>query len=749
MAITLDGTTPAQVTSSAGVTSETTASFSPPSACIVVIMVNVAYSTARTTAAVTVKDSLSNAYTQSVGIVDTGGYGGSFIFTQYYASAPGSITVTATSNFSANMFQLVTEVLDGCAAGQAGAAVRTAALDSNTETATESITSTIAGSRVLAACVCAGNNIATFTASGLTTISTFSAAPGSGATGYAATGTPGAETIGWTLSSSSYITWAALEILPFTTVTAGASLSGSGSMTSAGASVTVPETASLDGEGSMTVSDMTYDNGAASLSGSSVMTSEGADLPPGSGFGLLSGSGTMTAGRGVIWAEGALLSGSGTMTPLFSARYGNAILSGSGSISNSLLLGYPAALSGSGTMTVIKVLGGLVLASSGDPISYAYPGTSQVAVAAPGSSDWMYLGQLGIMTALTYSYACPGGCDQMTATIMVPAAYRTQMFNPGWQVRITRGGHQVWDGKMDEPVPTADGWTLSATGTGNLGQNFVAMYTSTWPSGEPDQAVNAAIARGLPWINPGVGTPAGAWYGQEVDPGAQTITALLNLICTRGGLTWYVNSQPGGYPGDDLSVFPLPTVPNRLLVCSSPVARTLGGDINTIWIRYESSADTTSTSGGDTPAVYATTSVSNAASVAAHGVIETYIDLSDAGVMDAAAAAAVGNAVLSIYVRASFAGPFTAGYGQLLNTGGAAIDPGTDQAATMVRLILTDYAYGGEVTPQFPVTFIVGAYEWDDFAEVATITPYQSVDQSLTGLLSLESSLLTPIAASS
>ena len=78
-------------------------------------------------------------------------------------------------------------------------------------------------------------------------------------------------------------------------------------------------------------------------------------------------------------------------------------------------------------------------------------------------------------------------------------------------------------------------------------------------------------------MNPGVGQPAGAWFGQGVDSGAQTITALLDLICTRGGLTWYVNSQPGGYPGNDLSVFPLPTVPNRLLVCTTPVARTLGG----------------------------------------------------------------------------------------------------------------------------------------------------------------------------
>jgi hypothetical protein len=284
-------------------------------------------------------------------------------------------------------------------------------------------------------------------------------------------------------------------------------------------------------------------------------------------------------------------------------------------------------------------------------------------------------------------------------------------------------------------------------GAGNRGTDFLAVYSGTWPSGQPDASINAAISRGLAWANPGVGTPSGAWFGQGVDSGAQTITALLNLICTRGGLTWMVNSQPGGVPGDDLSVFPLPTVVNRLLVCTTPVARTLGGDINTIYIRYEISADTTS---GTTsvPAVYGTTIAQNAASVAAHGEMETYIDLSDVGVMSAGAAQAVGQQVLAIYTRASWAGPFTASYGQLLTTGGQPIDPGTDQAGNVVRLILCDFAYGGEVSP-VPVQFPVGSYTWDDFQQVATLVPYVSVDQSLTGLLSLANTEMTPITVAS
>jgi hypothetical protein len=432
---------------------------------------------------------------------------------------------------------------------------------------------------------------------------------------------------------------------------------------------------------------------------------------------------------------------------LFGSQY--ATLSGTGSLSavSRITFASAATLSGSGTIFVLAT-GGLVFGSS-ISTPYAYPLASQVMVAPPGTSQWVPIGSIGVVTALTYGFTCPGGCDQMTATIMVPAAYRTQLFNPGWQVKITRGGHQVWDGKLDEPVPTPSGWNLTASGTGNRGHDYVAVYADTWPTGEPDESVNAAISRGMPWVNPGIGQPAGAWFGQAVDPGAQTITALLNLVCTRGAYTWYVNSQPGGYPGDDLSVFRLPSVPNRLLSSVNPAPRTLGGDINTIFLRYQISAGTTNSSGTSVPAAYGTTSVQNAVSVLAHGELETYIDLSDVGTMTQAAAQAVGNSVLAIYQRASFAGPFSASYGQLMTSNGVPIDPGTDQAGTVVKLILSDFGYGGEVTPQFPITFIVGSYMWDDKAQTATITPYQSVDVSLTGLLSLENTILTPITVAS
>lgn len=377
-------------------------------------------------------------------------------------------------------------------------------------------------------------------------------------------------------------------------------------------------------------------------------------------------------------------------------------------------------------------------------MAYTTPNASQVLTMTPGGGDPRWLGALGHCTGLAYGSICPGGDDQMQVTLEQPATYRAAALNPGRAVSVIRGAHQVWHGKLDEPVPTSSGWTITATGTGHAGTDYAAQYTSTWPASIPDQPISLAIARGMPWVSAGIGTPAGMWLGQEVDPAAQTITDLLNLVCTRGGLAWYVSSQPGGLPGCDLTVFPLPTQVNRLLVCNSPVPRTLGGDVNTIWIRYCSAADDATTGAA---ATFAVTSATNAASIAAHGPMETYVDLSSAGVMTTGAAQAVGNNVLAIYQRASFAGPFTVQPGQLLNTGGQPVDLGCEQAGTVCRLILSDYGYGGEVTPSNPITFITGAYAYNDQTQTATIAPYAALDTSLAGLLGMESTVLTPITA--
>jgi hypothetical protein len=369
---------------------------------------------------------------------------------------------------------------------------------------------------------------------------------------------------------------------------------------------------------------------------------------------------------------------------------------------------------------------------------------TQICTFTQSMTNPRWLGSIGHVNGLQYSWACPGGCDQLTCTLMVEATVRTEAMNPGRILRAYRGGGVIWEGILQEPQPTPTGWAITAVGAGNYGTNFVAYYTGTWPTGLPDGAVNLAIGRGLRWANPGIGSPANIWLGQEVDPGAQTITDLLNLCCTFGSLTWYVSTSAFG---NTLTVFPLPSAPTNLLVSNTPVPRTLGGDVTSVWERYESTADN-ATSGA--AAVYATTTSNDTGSAAIYGALEQYIDLSQAGVMTSGAAQALGSNLLNRYLRASFAGPFLTGPQQLLTLAGQSIDLGLGMSGgpMVCQLVLTDYGYGGEVDLLPPLSFLVGAYLYDDDSQTAQITPFQYLDASFSGMLSAASTMLPTPATS-
>lgn len=353
---------------------------------------------------------------------------------------------------------------------------------------------------------------------------------------------------------------------------------------------------------------------------------------------------------------------------------------------------------------------------------------SQVVTYTQTMTSPRWLGTLGHVTGLTYSYTCPGGPDQMQCTLQREARFRTDALNPGRIVQIYRGASMIWEGKLDEPTPGDSGWTITAHGSGTYGTDFLAVYSGAWNT-NPDSSINAAISRGMRWVNRGIGSPSGIWLGQAVDSGAQTITDLLNLNCSQGGLTWYVETRPSG---NYIKVISLPTTVTNLLVAAGPVARTLGGDVNTIYLRYQTSNDAILT-----PSVFSTTSVTEQKSINLHGPMEAYLDLSSANVLSAGAAQTVGNLVLQRYQRASFAGPFPAGPGRLLTTGGAVVDlgMGMPQAPMVCRLILTDFGYGGEITPA-PIQFLVGGYSYDDDAQTATITPFQYLRTSFSSLIS-------------
>jgi len=221
------------------------------------------------------------------------------------------------------------------------------------------------------------------------------------------------------------------------------------------------------------------------------------------------------------------------------------------------------------------------------------------------------------------------------------------------------------------------------------------------------------------------------WIGQQPDSASSTVADVLSTICHKGGLTWQVQTLP---QGNILSVFALPTVANRMLVATGVVPTTINDGADVIYLRYQSAWDS-----GNKPATFDITSVSNTDLINATGRREDYADISSAQTMTAGAAQTVGNNVLKRFTRAAFTAPFTLRPGDLLNLGGQPADPGVfylDGLNAMVcKLVFADFAYGGEVT-RGAITFLVGAYEWDDGTLTATVTPYESIRHDFATLLS-------------
>jgi hypothetical protein len=367
-------------------------------------------------------------------------------------------------------------------------------------------------------------------------------------------------------------------------------------------------------------------------------------------------------------------------------------------------------------------------------------GNTAISLARPKSPRW--LGAIGHVKGIVRNYSCPGGPDTITMQLLLPPDYRTDAINPGRVIQVWRGASCVWEGKLDEPQPSPQGWTITAHGAGQYGTDFAALYT-TWNA---DDAVNQAITRGMRWVNPGIGTPAGLYTAQVQDSGSQTITSHLTLLITGGGLLWQVTrgnaSTPPAGPWT-LRVFPFtsdangnPLVPpQRILVSTSPVARTIAADINSLIIRYQATADTNPTgTAASVPATFKTTNLNHSGSIAQHGRMEYYLDISSAGVMSATAAQAIGQNILNRYVRASFAGPFTVGPGQVFNTAGTPVDLGCDEAGLVYQVVCTDAPYGGEVAAA-PLLFLSGEYEYDEDTGTAVITPFQGVRTDLSSLI--------------
>lgn len=347
-------------------------------------------------------------------------------------------------------------------------------------------------------------------------------------------------------------------------------------------------------------------------------------------------------------------------------------------------------------------------------------GTSQVCTLSPAGGDRHWLGSLGHINGLNYSYIYPGGPDQMSLTLGRPPQWRNRAIYSGRVAEVWRGGSRIWEGILDMPVADTSGWSITAHGAGTYGGQFMAKYT-TW---NIDNPIDLAITRGLRWTKPAFGSLG--FMQTQAEDASITITDFLNNATVQAGLLWNVDSRQSNL----LSIAAPPTglVADRILVCTVPDPRTLAAGLNTLWYTYVSAQNGNNQT--DT-----TTSTSSPAGIALHGNMEQQVDFTPAGLMTSGVAAGNANTILNQYVRANFTNAFQVRRGQYLTTGGTPVDLGMETAYPHVcRLILTDGNYGAEVVPT-PVQFVVAGFAYDDDAQTAQVTAYQTYKSDLSTLL--------------
>lgn len=347
-------------------------------------------------------------------------------------------------------------------------------------------------------------------------------------------------------------------------------------------------------------------------------------------------------------------------------------------------------------------------------------GSPQVLSLSQQLTNPVWLGELGHLAGLKYASTLPGGPSTASWTLQRPPRVRPTSINRGRIVRIVAGTEQVWEGVLDEPVPSGDGWAMTAVGSGAYGNSYRAVWTSWSPIGG-GSPINAAIPRGLRWRN-GITSTSGLWLGDTQDSASCSISDFLNSITVQGAKTWTVDRRD-----NTVTIIPLPTTVSRLLVCTAPVAKTVAEDVNSLWLNYEATADNQAT---NAPATYALANSTNPTDITSYGTTEEYYDLQSNGVMSGGAAQSNGNSILQRYQAVTYAGPFQVRYGQLLNAGGYPVNLATERAGTVCRLLLTDFAFAVG-----PATFITGTYEYDDSTQTATITPFQTASADLQSLL--------------
>jgi hypothetical protein len=343
--------------------------------------------------------------------------------------------------------------------------------------------------------------------------------------------------------------------------------------------------------------------------------------------------------------------------------------------------------------------------------------TVSVCTELADGTDRRWLSEYGQVSGLQYGTIAPGGPKAMSGKLSAGPNFHGAVAAPGRIVRAYSGGFQTWSGRMDEPQPTADGISFTATGIMAEGDDYSCISSNN--ALLVDTQLDDAIARGMNWTRLN-NTPS--LFG--VQPLGITINAALQAAMDLHGQPWWTT------PAGDFFWFVWPTTPiYTLTAVSDGGGRTRDGMFTDLAAVYLNSSGAI-TASGFTSSVGLRTKL---------GRKEKVLDLTGNGNYAAGSPpAAVTTAKLAELalngIRAAWTGSLPAPRGLLRTLGGAVVEPAVVQAGQMTQVQLQDAGQWGE-TASTAITFIIGETLYDQDSDSVALTPLQSSLNTLASAL--------------
>lgn len=156
--------------------------------------------------------------------------------------------------------------------------------------------------------------------------------------------------------------------------------------------------------------------------------------------------------------------------------------------------------------------------------------------AALDGTDRVPLDSLGVVSALSYATAVPGGDTTCSLSLDLPVDANPPALTSGRRLEVWDGPVRVWSGVLADPQRGTP-WTVSGTGLSALGKDYLALDASGNLTTNPNTAVDQAVIRGLPWTRPAaLPTPTVTVSGADLG-------SLLDAVALASGTSWTVDAN--------------------------------------------------------------------------------------------------------------------------------------------------------------------------------------------------------------